>query len=194
MLIPVSSKFGEGAKASFYSNVLALHSPNADDALSSLRKCYDLHNGNGKHAVYQRGLQLLDIDADGKQVLDAVRTYARDQRLDQQLIPIHQLICDQVADQRIIDLLPLSLTAAFSRMIADQINQCERSISNIKQILAGKGFLQANLNVRKWHRGDVEFNITSSDDINVRVIGSKSAIDDHEAKHGTLNYLVTRRK
>lgn len=198
MIIPVSSKYGEGAKASFFANVIpAAESLCAGDdfALSRLISSYNKHQQNSKHAVYQTAFDACDVDICGKTAYEAIRQIAKTPEME------HSIVADAIAklrsaitDPRIIEQLPLSLTSACSRIVADQLNKCARSIDVIKQALAGKGFWQVNLNITKWQKGIVDFATLTSDSIDIRIIGSKSAISDFEAKHGTLNYLITKRK
>lgn len=123
-----------------------------------------------------------------------VRQYAKQQIWTQDLIDITEHLRETDIDPRVLDQLPLSLTSAFSRIVAADLNQCSRSIDLIKQVLSNKGFLQVNLHVAKWQRGIVDFSVLNSESIDVRIIGSKSAISDFEAKHGTINYLISRSK
>ena len=55
-------------------------------------------------------------------------------------------------------------------------------------VLAGKEFYQANLNIDRWKKGEIIYSLTKSGDVSINIIGSKSAITDIDAKQGLINY------
>jgi hypothetical protein len=84
-----------------------------------------------------------------------------------------------------------SITGYFTRTIATDLNNCPNSIEFLKELIAGKKFYQANLNIQKWMKGEVEYNYVSSGKVNLKIFGDKSPLTDITAKQGLVNYLLT---
>ena len=58
----------------------------------------------------------------------------------------------------------------------------------MREILAGKDYWQANLDINYWVRGIVKFKFINSGEASLNIIGSKSAITDITSKQGWINY------
>jgi hypothetical protein len=74
--------------------------------------------------------------------------------------------------------------------MADRLNSDGKSVEAMIEILAGKNFWQANLDIMEWKKGNIKYRMVSSGKASVQIIGSKSAIDDIDAKQGMVNYEV----
>jgi hypothetical protein len=83
---------------------------------------------------------------------------------------------------------PESVSSFFNRVIASKLNSDVKSINQMKEILAGKDYWQTNINSRLWLKGDLKFKFINSGEANLKIIGSKSSVDDLTSKQGWLNY------
>ena len=86
--------------------------------------------------------------------------------------------------------LPTSLTAMMNQAIASMLNADAESVKQTREILKGKDYWQANLSDKDWEKDDasVKFTLLHSKVAQVRFIGSKSPIGDPTAKQGWVNY------
>jgi hypothetical protein len=117
-----------------------------------------------------------------------VKTYGKNPK---KLTPEAKQVLDIIkksADKKIVDKLPYSMTAFFSRSMADRLNSDPKSVAAMVEILAGKNFWQANLDIAEWKKGKVKYRMVPSASATIQIIGSKSAIDDIDAKQGMVNY------
>lgn len=210
-LFPISSKYGVGAKASFFGNLLpkgieyyskiqnsrSIFSMIAKTAKQLNITADNLEKKRGaKEILYEFGIRnILGIppskvrntykvytDLKGNKsnketdiVLDAIKNYKGEIEGNQGI-------------NAIIDELPKSTTSFFSRSISMKLMKEKKSIDQMKEILAGKNFYQANLNDTKWKKGEVYFSLINTGEIELKIIGSKAAINDIDAKQGMINY------
>ena len=79
--------------------------------------------------------------------------------------------------------------AAFD-LISEKLNSDTKSQTQMKEILAGKNFYQANLDDAKWKKGTVYFRLVNTGSIELKIIGSKAALNNIDAKQGTINYEI----
>ena len=205
-IIPISSKYGVGAKASLFANLL----PKAIRHMSKMPNCVlktlcqsTLNAGitadilekkrGSKETLYWHGINVILKMNENKPY--SVFTDIKNNKKIEKLSSLSLSAIDNIkkyrgVDQKILLKLPLSVTSFFSREIASQLNNDAKSIEFILEILAGKNFWQANLDVSKWKMGDVAYKMINSGKSQVNIIGSKAAIDDIEAKQGMINYEV----
>lgn len=203
-IVPISSKYGVGAKASLFANLLPKAMKYQDKLPKSVLKslCESAKNARisgdtlegkrgSKEVLYTHGVtqilklkisnpysvfsdiknnkKLKGLSSDSNKVISAIQAYPG-------------------VDKRIIDKLPLSVTAFFSREIADKLNNDKNSVQAMLEILAGKNFWQANLDINNWKNGKINYKLVNSGKASITVIGSKAAMDDIEAKQGMINY------
>lgn len=203
-IIPISSKYGVGAKASLFANLLPKALNYYDDLPPSVLKSLcasakdakitaaTLESKRGsKEILYTHGIKrilklnivkpydvftdiktkktLSKLSPDSRKVVSAIQAYPG-------------------VDKKIIDALPQSVTAFFSREIANQLNADKKSVTAMLEILAGKNYWQANLDINRWRLGIVTYKMVNSGKASINVIGSKAAINDIEAKQGMINY------
>jgi hypothetical protein len=208
-LVPISSKAGVGAKASIFTNFLPkvidkqkLPKSVIKDLVESAKRAgitrskLDAKQGS-KEIVYEYGVRDI-LGLSKSQVSDpyAVYTEIRQGSLcgiltDFSAPPLK--VISAIANHKDIpnnvkDALPLSVTSAFNREIARRLNEDKVSQDIVANILAGKNFYQANLDLNKWKKGEVYFKLLLSGNAKTSFIGSKAAINDIDAKQGLVNY------
>lgn len=205
-VIPISSKLGVGAKASIFTNFMPKimdHPIPMNSIVGRMKKSAlsvgitknELERKKGsKNITYEFGIrEILKISKN--QIPDTYsifmeakknpkfENYSKELRLVVDEIMKHPHI-----DKKVKDLLPMSITSAFSREIARLLNQDHDSYELFVKILAAKKFYQANLDLAKWKRGEVFFKLLPSGEAKLSFIGSKAAINDIDAKQGLVNY------
>jgi len=208
-LVPISSKAGVGAKASIFTNFLPkvinktnLPASVIKDLVDSAKKAnitkakLDAKQGS-KDIVYEYGVRKI-LGLKQSQVNDpyAVYTEIRQGSLKGNLTDFSAPTLKVISaiakhpdiPQNVKDALPLSVTSAFNREIARRLNEDSVSQNIVANILAGKNFYQANLDLNKWKKGEVYFKLLLSGNAKTSFIGSKAAINDIDAKQGLVNY------
>lgn len=201
-IVPISSKFGGGAKASFFANlfykVMKLSSSKVPPScflgkmVSSVKKANVtaemLEKSRGTmESVYSVGVR----DILGLSITTPINV--KKQIADGKLKAEADLVIASIGnysgtDKVVLENLPLSVTAFFSREIAKKLNADAKSIQILKEILVGKNFVQANLNIANWKKGDIHYTFLKSGDATLSIIGSKAGAKDINAKQGTVNY------
>lgn len=205
-IIPISSKLGAGAKASVFTNLLPkiLKNKNkikekavimdlADAAAAAGVDAGMLDKKRGsKEILYEYGVRyILGMDKSEVknpiEVFKSIKAGKHTPEAEAVLLKIkdHPDIADNVKKQ-----LPKSITAAFSRELARRLNDDKKSVELVVEVLAGKDFWQANLDLPKWKKGDVYFKLLRSGDAKVKFVGDKAAIGDIDALQGMLNYSL----
>lgn len=201
-LIPVSSKLGSGAKASFFTNFLpkVIDKTNLKDSvikdIASAARNAGITNAiltakrGAKEITYEYSIRdILGIGPNQIRNTYQIFTDVKKNNITKEV----QLVIDAIKkntmiEQGVKDKLPMSMTAVFSREMARRLNTDKESLDIIAGVLAGKDFYQANLDVNRWKRGEVFFKLLQSGKAKVSFIGNKSAIMDVDAKQGLLNY------
>jgi hypothetical protein len=206
-IVPVSSKYGVGAKASFFSNLLnkaldenlpprSVIADIADSARKAGISAAALTSKQGsKEIVYEYGIRkILKLPVSAVRNPYAIYTNVKNSgKKDSKLSPEAKKVLDLIknsADKKIVEKLPYSMTAFFSRSMAQNLNSDPKSVKAMVEILAGKNFWQANLDIAEWKKGNIKYRMVSSGSASIQIIGSKSAIDDIDAKQGMVNYEV----
>ena len=207
-LYPVSNKFGVGAKASFFGNLLpiALEKYQYLPSNSTIKKIADitkklnissadlLRNKGAKNIVYEYGTRvILGVPATKVKNTYDVYTNIKTSVASKNLTKESSTVIDAIKSIKNLETnikinLPKSITAFFNRQIAAELNSDSKSLNFMLDVLAGKEFYQANLNIDRWKKGEIIYSLTKSGDVSINIIGSKSAITDIDAKQGLINY------
>jgi hypothetical protein len=211
---PISSKYGVGAKASFWSNIMpeVLKYPNKFSKLprdSTIKRLISICSGysnverSGRSIVFEYGMQYFLGDL----VHDPVDIYRKIAANPTKVDPEVASVC-RTAKTKLDGLnsnvyketsAPIlvknlkggkSLTSIFSRAIADELNADATTVMAIKELVSGKNFYQLNLDESRFKRGQIYFNVKRSSAVQITFTGSKAATNDIAAKQGTVNYLL----
>lgn len=196
---PVSSKFGHGAAASVFSNILPLAiKRGATGVLGELVAASKdagvtaetlLNKTGSKDVLYHYGMRsVLNVD-----IRDPVSIFAavKNGRHHPRLIDVTDAIRSHpFASDQIKAALPNSITSFFCRVLAANMEACPDTKTQFMGILCDKSYIQANLAVDKWLAGVIEFKFTKSGDSFLRIVGNKSAISDITCKQGMVNYRL----
>lgn len=196
---PVSSKFGHGAAASIFSNILPLAiKRGASGVLGELVAASRdagvtaetlLNKTGSKDVLYHYGIRaVLNVDiSDPVSIFAAVKNGRHHPRLIDvtDAIRSHPFASDQIKAA-----LPNSITSFFCRALAANMEACPETKVQFMDILCDKSYIQANLAVDKWIAGVIDFRFTKSGDSFLRIIGNKSAISDITCKQGMVNYRL----
>jgi hypothetical protein len=213
-IAPISSKYGIGAKASFWSNIMpeVLHYPKkfsgftSDSTIKrliSICKNYTNVERSGRKIVFEYGMKyflgLYNYDPDeiykkissnktpvDPEVADVIRTAKI------KLTSLNSTVYKEASAPILIKNLTggKSLTSIFSRVIADELNADIKTVNAIKELVSGKQFFQLNLDESKFKRGQIYFNVKRSSAVDITFTGTKAATNDISAKQGTVNYLL----
>ena len=204
-VVPVSNKYGKGAAASFFANVLPKamksklkSSPLKDFAdVAKQFATAEKMEGRGapsKEILYEYGCRNL-LKISKAKIKDPYKEVYEPIKAGKQT-PATRVVIAAIekysgVDDVVIKNLPNSVTAFFCREVAKTMNKSKPAIDDLKEILAGKNYFQANLNINDWFAGKVNYRIVNSGDVKVEIIGSKAPTTDITAKQGLINYFMS---
>lgn len=195
----ISSKFGRGAKASIFTNLLKVGMeketslrPSVFKDICRTAKSNNLKHTNSRSIVYAYGVRdILKLGSSAVSNPDVVYQQAYANKGGKELAAVSAAIIKYGASQDIKSKLPASTSAFFTRTMADMINKDRESLNQIEEILTGKEYWQANLNISDWRKGEVNFSFVKSSKAIIKIFGNKSAIGDISAKQGWINYELS---
>lgn len=202
MIIGVSSKYGVGARASFFRNILDKLQPSYSlmEPCVVTRLCSH-YKDHTRQAVYNYAIKdILGLQIeDPYRIYEAIRT-AKVRGLEKEItdvmVAIQERLMSDTPDgstrlairDRIYQNLPYSMTNYFCRVIAARLNACPTSMRIIKEVLDQSPIYQVHLDRDKWAKGEIKFEAYHVKSADVRIVGSKSAVDDFACQQGLLNY------
>ena len=195
----ISSKFGKGAKASIFTNLIKIGMEKESKLKSSVFKdiCSIAKNNNLKYTasraiVYNYGIRkILGISSSQINSPDSIYAQAYSGKSSKELDMVVGAVLRISDNKDIKAALPNSISSFFNRTIAQQLNDDAESLSQIEQILTGKDYWQANLDINKWTKGTVYFSFVKSSGAVIKIYGNKSAISDLTSKQGWINYELS---
>jgi hypothetical protein len=203
-LVPISNKFGQGAKASFFTNLL----PKIVSQKKRIKKSWALWNvlkaaemadfdeRRAKEIVYNYGVRtalgITTIEAPYAEVFTAIVNGNVSRR---SVRTVCAKIRSATSNTKILDRLTpehgySSITGFFTRALAADLNNCPHSIDFLKELIAAKDFYQVNLNPSKWMKGEIEYKYVPSGNVSLTMLGDKATLSDITAKQGLVNYLM----
>jgi hypothetical protein len=198
----VSSKFGEGAAASFFSNILGpakkidpkitkkapvlskiLKCGNYDDPIKiiyeyGIKHVLGINTVDDPYNVYME-LRLGADGSDSRKVIAAIKKQTTNPHILKYLTEEYNYS---------------SVTGYFTREIARDLNGCPKSIALMKDVLAAKEFYQSNLNIPKWMEGTIEFKFSHSGNIELKLDGRKASLMDISSQSGKICYILRAQK
>lgn len=198
----LSSKFGSGAKASLFSNLLEKGMSKKDKLTESVFKdlCMAAAQNNysyknSRQIVYEFGIRkVLKIPksaiADPNQVYNQISTRKIDGEAKRVITDIKSY--NGVDEVVLLNLKNgASVSNFFNREIAKLLNEDTKSIKQMKEILQGKDYWQGNINISSWMDGELKFRWLSSADAMLNIVGNKGSASDITSKQGWINYELT---
>jgi hypothetical protein len=196
----LSSKFGAGAKASFFSNLLEKGIKKKDKLKKSVFKdicqiCddFNLEYKKSRDIVYAYGVREI-LGLGEHQIKNPSDVYTQIVKDEKKTGPEAKLVLVSIKNYKgtlekgIIDNFPVSVSSFFNRRIAEKLNNDKASIDQMKEILQGKDYWQGNLQIKDWLKGDLNFKWLSSSEAELNLIGSKGSMSDITSKQGWINY------
>lgn len=200
----ISSKYGAGAKASLFTNLFEKGINNRNTLTNSYfkRMCNHAVKNNisynkSRDFVYSFGIQeILNIKNSEIRNINKLFNDIKTGRMTDEVELIMTRKAEHLQKNKYPDInedliltkSPESVSSFFNRVIASKLNSDVKSINQMKEILAGKDYWQTNINSRLWLKGDLKFKFINSGEANLKIIGSKSSVDDLTSKQGWLNY------
>ncbi len=195
--ISISSKFGVGAKASFFSNLLEKAVKNRNKMKPSVLKniadfvaAKGLDYKKSKDIVYGYGFEkILRTKVDLNKVWEDTKNGKKSADVNKAILAIR---ANKHSNPDLNKKLPKSISAFFNRTLAAQLQGDQVSLDQIVSILSGKDYWQANLNQNAWGKGFTKFKFTKAGKSRVKITGNKSAADDPSCKQGWINYELSQ--
>jgi hypothetical protein len=202
---PISSKYGEGAAASFFTNVF----PDAIRKRSSLSRSVlkqmadfaatnNIKGDQSSKFVWSYGLKhLLKVRYTGDATA-IMRDIASKKKTDK-IAEVSAAILKHSQTNRYIEphtmkqirkQLPMSASSYFNRTISAMLDNDRASKREMMEILRGKSYLQANLNVAEWRKGNVKYRFTQFGEGSLNIRGDKSPIHNVTSNEGWINYIL----
>lgn len=195
-LVPISTKTGKGAKSSFFATIfdtLLLAGNYMPKCKLSEMVMYARANGLVKKQklmvlpfLYHYGI---------RKVLNLSRIRPDSVYRAASLGKAHRgtdAVCKAIRKQgqpKIAQGLPKSITAFFSRAIADILTKDQESLDLAVNVLQSQLHRRETLNLHQWTLGRVVFT-SVIEPTSIRLVGHKSSISDISATNGTIGYSI----
>jgi len=219
-IISISNKYGKGAAASFFANLLPYvmisRSVVPEGALldivniAKIKSSAEQMKGRGapsKQILYEYGFKHILGSAtenlNNKTKINDIRdpysvyTSIKKNKSTDDVDTVVNAVIQYLGKHKNLESaeiikreLPNSLTSFFARVTAERLNQ-PQPIKFMIKILKGKNYWQANLNQKDWKKGKISYSIFSSKSVELEIIGSKGVIKDIEMGEGMLNFHMT---
>ena len=202
---PISSKFGKGAKASLFSNLLvsgvAKHQTLESSKFKKLCEVAVVNNlkpTDSRAIVYTYGIRnILGLSATAFRNPNLLYEDIRTNKLSKE----SQAAIGQLKVEASRYNIPVKITGQFKQsnnwvssyfnyVIAAQLNADKKSLSQMKKILVAKDYWQANMNIAQWSNGKVQFTLVNSGEATLMLDGAKSPATDIGSKQGWINYVL----
>ena len=196
-IYPVSSKFGYGARASFFTNILPYGMNEYKTYKKSIFKdiCEKTNVLNSaREIVYSYGINhILNINIEDHNEIYQ-KLISKKFSDDQIKLLIKTIKNYQFTEELVRNNLPFSTTAFFNREIARQLNDCPTSKQQILDILSKRNYWQISLDKRKWMNGKIKFKTNQTTMTDILIAGNKSGVLDLTSKQGYINYELKQQK
>jgi hypothetical protein len=211
--IPISSKAGVGAAASFFTGIFSTIMKNPGvlgRQTSYLKTMYDYAISMGmrtdssvksKELVYEIGVRdILKLSKtsvpDTYKVYEEFKKEGHGKYSDNTVALVYKELVKKIKEERDVTAernIDASTTVFFCKMIARNLSEDVASMDIMKNILGGKNYYQANLNTQKLDKGELSFNILKSGESILELTGTKSPYSDITAANGLINYKLKTR-
>ena len=210
-MIPISSKAGEGAAASFFGNLflLVVDNPKYRPNGSIMKKIYDAAKSVGviseqtlktgvKKIIYEYGIRNI-LELSKTDVPDTYQVFSEFKKFDKvtQYSPSVRKAFTAIkakmtaeGDKLAVQKLDESTTVFFCKMIAQKMNNDLPTMKVMTEILGQKPYYQVNLDVSKVKKGELSFSIVEAAGGSVVMIGNKSSYNNIDASQGTISYKI----
>ena len=207
-VIPISSKSGKGAPASFHANVMpVLIGNNIKTSSPILKFMIDSMKSNYTNIefLYNIGMNyIMKKQLKGK-LGDSIKSNPISiyKNLSKNIIgEPEQYVLDIVSNPKnnwpimknqkaIISKLPGSFTYFICQNIAELINKDKKALESIMIALSSKNFYQANLNQAKFHKGQLEFKMIHSGKNTLKMKQGKGSMKSVKSEQGRLSYEIS---
>jgi len=209
--IPISSKAGAGAAASFFTGIFSTIMKNPSvlgNGNSYLKTIYNHAIDMGmktdasvksKQLVYEIGVRKIlgiseTVISDTYEVYEEFKKPGHGKYTNVGVQQVYNKLVEKIKQEkdttaeRSID---ASATVFFCKLIARNLSDDTASMNIMKNILGGKNYFQANLNTTKLDKGEISFNIVKSGESVLELTGTKSPYTDITAANGLINYKLT---
>ena len=201
----ISSKFGEGAEASIWNNIMPLVIANKtesgisgmpkDSAIKQLMRSCEAVSGyqrKGRETLYHCGVKeimknnIVDPETFFSELKRGTLSPDSASLYRDIVVKVNELKSQpgykQLSTFNNKNVSIRSITSVFSRMISDRLNMDVKNTPafgmRLRSILAGKSFFQLHMDDRKFiNTGEIYFKVLKSTHVNITFKGDKSAVD-----------------
>ncbi len=206
-IIPISSKSGKGAPASFHGNVMPILLNNKDISIPNgiLKFMVDHGNYDNLEFLYHTGIgyvmePYINNNELGKKALK--NPYSIYKNLsNNKITDVEEYLISVVSDPKIkwpitsnmkniISKLPNSFTYFLCQNIAEIMNKDSKIMDAVKKALSYKNFYQANLKKSEFSKGKVVFNMVHSSSDKIKMIHGKGTMGSVKSEQGRLSYMI----
>lgn len=189
--IPISSKYGEGARSQLFGLLGKLPQANftprtRNSQLYRLIVSYSKVSSQ-KMAVYDYALRkLLQLDYD----IDTVYEALQNNVMISEVKAIKSLIMKTCSHEKVKDAFPNSVTSWLERLTIEALNACPMSVEVIKEHLEDMNLHQYHLDKNKWHDGEILYLEKQTWKCPFIFQVGKSLLNNLEANRGLLCYKI----
>jgi len=206
--VPISSKSGKGALASFNANVMPVLTKNNTKTRSPLLSYMidiqsRLHLKNIEF-IYTVGMNwilepYLKNTSMGRRIMKTPYKIYTNMRLGN-ITEDEEYVMDIIRNgkwpvmknmKKINSKLPNSTTYFICQNMAELLNRDADAKDTIINALSSKKFWQANLDLRAFHNGQIKFKMVSSGTTNMKMKQGKGSMNSVTSEQGRLSYELT---
>lgn len=210
-MVPISSKAGEGAAASFFGNLflLVINNPKYRPDGSVMKKIYDAAMAVGvrdeasiktgaKKVIYEYGIRNL-VGLDKKTIPDTYKIFMEFKMFNKvtkyspnvrKAFNAIESLMRKKGDMLAVQKLDESTTVFFCKLIAEEMNSDSKTMKVMENLLGKKSYYQVNLDTSKVKKGILSFNVVESGGGSVTIVGNKSSYNSLDAPQGTISYRI----
>lgn len=181
----ISSKYDQGAKPSFY-NFCSLQKGEMKDSV--FKQVCDTFHKTANASVYNYWLKYVlnrnESPITGELVRQSIIKSEFTDLSNRVLESVERSLDHPAA----IDNFPSSCSNFISYSLARELNNCEQSQKQLKELLTNKKIYVVRLNDTQWLRGKIKFRCINMKDSTIKVIRGNSAWSDIRTTRGVLAF------
>ena len=178
-IIPISSKYGEGAPAAFIANIARKANPPELESSIFKNLCEINLNSSIRDILYTYS---------EKYVLPGHDNLYNNLKSGNIPVGLKESMSD--CEPAVLAKFPSSVSYYICQRLRKDLENCPTSMTQIANILRENNYIQVNLNNKYWLDGQISYKIMDSSQYEIRLRNSKSSMSDLDCLRGIICYRL----